>query len=278
MKRLSLVGLVLMVVSGITICQEPGGLSPVFQPGEMLQYEVKWGFLRLGTITVRTLRDSTCSDPTVFKLTIKVESNPDLKFVWIWEYNESLMDAVRLCSRQFRGKHINGEDGLDLNLSYDAARKVAAYSEKDLNSGACVKADTLRNVPPYVEGPSLFFFTRCQSQVGNVLNVPTLVNGQLSTTALDFTGPIEFIEFDAIDQPVRARKYTGSAKWKGGAAGLSGDFAGWISDDEAAVPIRAEMGVILGSIRVELEQWIRGGWAPPIGLQVSDRKLPAKGN
>ncbi len=81
---------------------------------------------------------------------------------------------------------------------------------------------------------------------------------------LDFTGPIENVEIDAFDRPIRTRKYTGFADWKGGtSAGLSGEFTGWVSDDEAAIPLQAEMKVFLGSIRLELERWHRPDWTTP---------------
>ncbi len=132
-------------------------------------------------------------------------------------------------------------------------------------------SDTLRNAPPYVEGPSLFALARCLSHSRKVLSVPTLVNGKVSATDLDFTQSREEVEVDAIDHPVWTQKYTGTAQWTGGAAGLSGDFTGWVSDDDAAVPIKAEMKVILGSIHVELEQWDRAGWTPPVQMQTAHR-------
>jgi hypothetical protein len=42
-----------------------------------------------------------------------------------------------------------------------------------------------------------------------------------------------------------------------------GDFKGWFSDDTAVIPITAEMKVILGSVKIELNQWNRKGWNSP---------------
>jgi hypothetical protein len=64
----------------------------------------------------------------------------------------------------------------------------------------------------------------------------------------------------ALDDPVRTRKYKGFVHGQGGtSAGLSGEFTGWVSDDEAAIPLQAEMKVLLGSIHLELERWTRAG-------------------
>lgn len=264
-------GALLLVLSGDVAGQTTTTINPVFQSGERLQYKVKWGFLRLGTITICARRDSSFPDHPFFKLTMVAESNPDLRVVWIWEYDESLMDAVALFSKRFVAKQINGDDGVQLRRDYDPERRIAAFSEQVLNSPASPVIDTLRNVPPFVEGPSLFYLTRCLARTRKVMTVPTFVNREISSTVLNFTEPDEDIEVDAFAYPVRAQKYTGTAQWKGGAAGLSGDFTGWLSDDEAAVLIKADLKVMLGSLHVELEQWTRPGWVPPPGMQASNR-------
>lgn len=92
----------------------------------------------------------------------------------------------------------------------------------------------------------------------------------MSKTDLQFDGEVEEVEVDACDQPVRTRKFTGFAHWSGGTSvGLTGEFTGWLSDDDASVPMRAEMRTLLGSITLELEQWARDGWVPPTALQAS---------
>lgn len=262
------VALLAMNVSAIG--QEMFDINPVFQIGERLQYKVKWGFLRLGTVTICTGRDTSCANPALFKLTMVVQSNPDLRAVWIWEYNESIMDGSALLSRRFLSKQVSGDDGIQVRLSYDVQRRVVTYVQQELYTGKLMMADTLRDVPPYVEGPSLFFLARCLARTRRSLSVPTCVDGKMSSTLLDFTLPTEDIEVDAIPHPVRVRKYIGAAQWQGGAAGLTGSFAGWVSDDEAAVPLKAEMKVLLGSIHVELEKWDRVGWIPPKGLHASN--------
>jgi len=272
LKRLFITASVFLVVYGQAASRVADGVSPVFQVGERLQYKVSWGIFRLGTITMRTGRDGSSDDPASFKVSMLVESNPDLRFVWIWEYYESLLDGTALFSRRFYGRCVNGDDEVEIRGTYDSASRAAVYSQRDMNSGKIIISETLNSVSPFVEGSSLFFLARCLSHTGGASSIPTCVNGRISSTILDFTLPIEIIKVGAIDHAVRVRKYTGTAEWKGGAAGVFGDFTGWVSDDEAAVPIKAEMKVILGSIRIELEQWDRVEWTPPDGLQAANRK------
>ena len=207
---------------------------------------------------------------TDYKITMTVESNPDLSFVWIREYNQSLIDASTLMTKRYDAMQRNGDDLFRIHQHYDSTERVAIYTRTDMNSGILLEADTLKNVDPFVEGPSLFFFTRCISNLRKKVSVPTMVHGKIWNTILDFTEPIEEIEIDAMERTIQTRKYSGHASWgEAGTAGLSGDFVGWISDDEAAVIIRAELKIFVGSITVELEQWKRPGWVPPSELRAS---------
>lgn len=240
------------------------------QPGEMLQYKVKWNFLRLGTVTVRTARDTTSADTTLYRLQMRVESNPDLPVVSIRETNESTVSTSNLMSLRYHGKHRSGEQVSEICYTYDRAARRAACFERNCQTGSVMVQDTLLDVPPYVEGASLLFYARALVHCGNAVSVPTIVNAKLFSTILDFRGPLVETEVDGVESPVRALKYTGRANWSGGTgAGLSGSFTGWISDDGAAVPLRAEMQVLVGSITIELEQWQRPGWTPPSGLRAS---------
>jgi hypothetical protein len=43
---------------------------------------------------------------------------------------------------------------------------------------------------------------------------------------------------------------------------MSGEFHGWVTDDDAAVILKAEVKILLGSVRIELESYERTGWSP----------------
>ena len=270
MIRICVCNLLLAVLGAIGYAQNL--VNPVFQHGEELRYKVKWNFLRLGTITIRTLHDSTCTRPEEYKIIMKVESNPDLHFVWIREFNESLLDTRKLISLRFHALHRNGDDLLRIQQGYDTTCRVATFELSDLNTHTVLRSDTLREVSPFVEGPSLFMVTRCLSRRAEFSSVPTMVDGRIAPTDLNFLRTTEELEVGAMGIPVRVRKFLGVAHWKGGSeAGMSGEFTGWITDDEAAVPVKADMKVMLGSVRLELESWCRPGWLLPTDLRASTR-------
>lgn len=236
-------------------------LSLTFQPHETYQYSVKWKFLRLGTISITRLDDG--SDPNTLRISMLVESNPSIPFVDIREYNESLIDAATLTTIEYYGDFRNRRTRKEFRHIYDTENGTIYHYEWDSNTGEVLYEDTLYNAPSFVNGPSLLSFARARSCSGTIIDVPTYVRGAVANTRMDFTHGVREISISAWPYPVRVRKYNGIAEWEGGTSqGLSGDFTGWISDDFAAVPIRAEMKVLLGSIRIDLESWERPDWTP----------------
>ncbi len=232
---------------------------------EKLVYSVHWTFIRIGTITIKTEVPFNTANKDVKKVTMIIESNPYIPFVDIEEFNESIINAADGMSRNYFGIHNQEGREVEISCIYDPMNNNAYYTVKNSASGIAEVKDTISIVDKYVDGPSLFNYTRMVADSGCSLNVPTMIKGKISNTLLDFCGPIENIDIDAVDLPVRTLQYKGIADWEeGGAAGLSGDFTGWISDDSASIIVKAEMEVFLGSIVVELEEWINPGWIPPV--------------
>ena len=262
MKRYtSFLFIIFSLVSSFNIISgQPGSL---FYSGESLTYRVSWSVFRLGTIQIEAWRDSTSSDTDLYKVSMFVKSNPDIPFIEISELNETLVSASDCMSRSFLAKHMNNEDGVEIKCVYMEEFDQAIFSVKDINTDRLTRFNILKHVKPYLDGPSLFYFARQNSQSGKILTIPTLIDGEMQETILDFTGEAEYIEIDALEFPVRARKYTGIAKWTGGtSAGLGGNFNGWVCDDNFAVTLRAEMEVFLGSVIIELEDFHRPDWIP----------------
>ncbi len=97
------------------------------------------------------------------------------------------------------------------------------------------------------------------------MNIPAIVKEEKVNTFIDFTNKRETVEVDAIEYPVDVVEFEGKAEFVG-IFGLTGDFEGWFSNDEARVPIVAKMKVIIGSVTLELMEWKRPGWIPPRGV------------
>ena len=238
--------------------------NPILQNGEELVYKVKFGFVRLGTAIVKTERDATSGDVNQYKIIITLDSSPSVPFITMHEYNVSVVDAIKLMSKSFYGLHDNSGTKTEVQFHYDDAARRCFFFRKDVATGVKKDELVLEDCPPYLEGPSMFFYGRSHAKCGQILTVPTFVDGVLSNTRFDFTCGRQYINIDAVDNHVRTRKFNAQIQAdKASSAGISGGFSIWVSDDESAVPIRAEMKIIVGSVTLELEKWTRANWTPP---------------
>lgn len=238
----------------------------VFQAGEELTYSVKWNFFRLGTVIIRTQIDST--DTNLVRAEMIVESASGLPFISVRDVNRSIITRDNSKTLQYTGRHQNGDETVLIEYEYDRETRILASFEKNLTDNIVTQQEVTQDIPPFVDGNALFFYARWRSRSGKTFRVPTVVGGKLSYTFLTYSGEKEDLEIGGVSHPIAVRKYTGHAEWNGGtSAGITGEFTGWVSDDLAAVPVRAEMKIALGSITLELEKWQRDGWRPPSSLQ-----------
>lgn len=235
--------------------------AAVLQDGEVLQYRVSYGYLRLGTVQIRTVRDD--EHPSRYRIIMLTQSNPSIPFITSHEYNESWLNATTFFSEGFYGKHDNTAEREVVRIAYEPSTGTINYTEEDLGTGAVTRRDTLRGVREFAEGPTLLFRARQFLPRGGTMRVPTFVRGHLANTSVTYAGGWESIEIPRISNPVRARRIDATADWNSTSNGLSGAFTAWLSDDEAAIPLRTEMKISVGSITLELEKWTRDGWTPP---------------
>jgi hypothetical protein len=240
--------------------QEPLG---VFVPGERLEYKVKWLFFRLGTIVVTS--DPLPGPSGKYRTSITLESNPDLFFISIHNRYEAVVNTDPVRCESFWSVEIDDEDTLMTSYTFAEPMKQVVMRQSILPADSVLKEEVMDSVDRFFDGASLFFFSRTLSHKDTSLSVPTLVEFNLFSTDLTVTTTITPISIGALDGEIRTRELFGRAHFEGSTfGGFSGDFRGWFSDDAAAVPIRAEMSITLGTVSVELERWIRAGWQPPL--------------
>ncbi len=112
------------------------------------------------------------------------------------------------------------------------------------------------------DGLSLFFYARGNARQKKEEYVPTCIDNKELKTYINFLNEREKIEIDSVQYPIDCVHFEGRADFTG-IFGLTGGFEGWFSNDQACIPIKAKMKVILGSVKVELLSWKRSSWNPP---------------
>jgi hypothetical protein len=258
--RYASVGLAMLLIQVVAPAQTRDSASKVFHDGEDLIYNVRYGFIDLGQVRIKTLDSVRTSSFMAYEGKAYIDSYPKVPFVDLHAIYESLIDTG-VFTRRFVGRQ-KQDDHWSLArymFEYDRNRVLIDVGEAD---STITKRDTLDIAEPYHDGLSLFFFAREMLLSGKKINIPTLIKEKKVTTYIDFKGERTSVEVDAIDYPVDVIGFEGFADFVG-IFGLTGGFEGWFSNDDARVPIKAKMKVIIGSVTIELMKWNRPGWNPP---------------
>jgi hypothetical protein len=237
-----------------------------FPPGEELVYEVSWWVVKLGTIRLRVTDAIHDSAGPRLRARADIDSYAELPFADLHVMTETVMDTG-CWSGEFIG--ITKDDDAWRTIRYDHSPddtlllvERGKTTDREDRRFTPANVETLAVDPRYHDGLSILYYARANAGSGRKITVPTVIEGSRGSTVFEFTGERRGEEIGAVGYPVDVIGFTGVAEFSG-IFGLSGDFEGWFSNDEARIPIRAGMGVILGSVEVELVSWRRDGWKPP---------------
>jgi hypothetical protein len=251
-----------IVIASLFLCLlAPGGArggegfsTAPFRDGEVLRYRVRYGPIRLGTLVLsQEAADSMGGTKSIVRMTAEAAPGlPILKARWS---NRSLLVPSYPSLREF--DYISAlEDGTHVHCRYDGVgRQVVIVEER---AGAAAR-EVRRSVDgPVYDAGGVVMMIRCMSGSGRKVDLPTLVVEDFRATALDFTPRLETVEVPAFHAPVRAVRFDGRAEWVlPTAAGMTGEFHGWLTPDEAAIPVKATVRIFLGSVTLELESFER---------------------
>jgi hypothetical protein len=244
----------------------PPHAGVVFE-GEDLLYEVRWSIFKIGTIRLKTLKALRDSSSVLYSAVTFIDSYEGVPFVNLHALTYTEMDTL-FASRRTQSLEKTRDRWWVLHYIFDppSGRVFVEESwQNDLHTPPPTTRiiDTLtvdmRNVE---DSFSLAFFARAHARSSMNTSVPLIVGGKVGAAHLWFNPKPSKESIDAVDYPVRVVELNGRLDVEG-IFGLSGDFTGWFSDDEARVPIKGKVKVILGSVIIELKEWSRKGWVPP---------------
>jgi hypothetical protein len=235
--------------------------ADMFFPGERLYYKVSFFGITLGHITINIEGEEDLKGNKVVKTKGYMQSNPDIPFVNLQASYESWMDPSGAFSHQFIGK-VMIEDG-----TWDFHQIDFDYNKKKIHTKKWIHKEvffdsTYYTSKKYCDGLSLFFLARQFTKLGKSIRIPTIVDYDTVFTVINFMNKKAESEIKAVKYKIKTVYFNGKANWTG-IYGLTGEFEGWFSDDDASVPIKAKMKVYVGNIDIELLEWSRGNWSPP---------------
>ncbi|MFQ5798416.1 MAG: DUF3108 domain-containing protein [Bacteroidota bacterium] len=244
--------------------QDPSAVNPVFQDGEWLQYKVKFGFFRLGTMRFHVRRVDDDPNGERYRIDLRLDSNPALFFINLHDSHYNIVHPESLYSEEYGRSWVANGDSIQTTRRYDRKRHTCSIEDYNRTRNRILLSLVLQEVSPYFEGPSLWLFARSKAQERGVYSVRSIMDTSVCVTSLRYGRAISLLDIGAFEDRIRARQVIGVAHWVGNSfGGMSGEFRGWFSDDDAAVPLIAHLKLSVGKVVVELEKWRRLGWEPP---------------
>ena len=253
--------------------QTPSEINPVFQDGEWLQYKAKFGMFRLGTVRLHVRKIDDDATGERYRIDLRLDSNPKIFFVKLHESHYNIVHPESLYSEKYYRSWIADGDSIETTRRYDPRNHTCSIREHNRTRNQTLLSLVLHEVGPYFEGPSFWLFTRSKVQTGGEYTVQNILDTTVCETSLSFKRVRSVLKIDAFDERIVAREVTGVAHWVGASfGGLNGEFRAWFTDDEAAIPLRAQFKIFVGNVVLELERWHRPGWKPPTEHSIAKTK------
>jgi hypothetical protein len=237
--------------------------SEILSEGEELNYIVYYGFIKLGEVNLKVTGKKTEKDKTVFYSKAEMKTYKGIPFVSLNSVFESDMvfDGKNIYSVRFKATEYKEEGNvvIEYKFHYDSDY----VHVKKVNKGVTEKDENIKfneNVK-FQDGLSLFYQARLNSFSYDNFLVPVFMNESETSVNYYFSSSKDDISVGAIDNDIKCERCTGVANFEG-VFGLSGEFAGWFSDDEARIPVKSMLNVMIGNVTLELNSFKRSGWKP----------------
>lgn len=229
--------------------------------GEEIVYKVKYLFFELGEVRLKITDASVQNRDTIYKAAAYIDSYEGVPFVTLHQIYESSFNQNQI-PVMFRGTVLGEKDTSVTQYTFKKNENLVHIyrgrlypEEKWVDSTVVLNED-------HQDGLSIFYFARMRTGEENKMNVPCFVNEKSENTILNFYAKNEPVEINLIDYEIDCVYLNGKTDFVS-IFGLTGEFEGWFTNDEYAVPVLAEMKVIIGNITLELIDWKIEGWTPP---------------
>lgn len=230
--------------------------------GEEINYVVKYSFISLGEVRIKVINQKERNGKFYYNTIAYINSYSGIPFVSLHSTYESKV-SENLYSLFFRGIDKKKEFTVYTEYYFDYTNNKLRVLKGKVSPPEVWTDSTTTTEFKYQDGLSIFYYARMNSGQDKSVSVPCFVSEDKVFTEINFYKGTHNISINAVDYQIRTTRLDGRTDFIS-IFGLTGYFEGWFSDDNAAVPIVANMKVIIGNIRLELISWKRSdGWRPP---------------
>lgn len=265
MKKIFFI-IIIFLISEITFSQP----EKILEIGEELNYSVYYGFIKLGEVKFKLTGKNKEGKKELYTATASIKSFDAIPLININYIFESQMDFLKgeVHSTKFTATEFKEKSITNIYYTFDYDEKMIK-TLKEVDGLEGVKNDfKIENEKHFQDGLSLFYNARLQSlnekskDNSGRFNVPVYINEKESSVRYSFNNKPEEVEIDLLNYDAKCVKVAGVADFVG-VFGLTGEFAGWFSDDDYRVPLKAKFNVTIGSITMELSGFKKRGWKAP---------------
>lgn len=235
--------------------------SEVLSDGEELSYVVYYGFIKLGEVNMKITGHKTENNVTVYFARSEMKSYKGVPFVTLnnifeseMEYKDSEFYSNRFIATEYKEE---GKFVTEYNFNYDSNFvKVKKYKNGVIEID---KVITFNKNVKFQDGLSLFYKARLNSFSGDNFLIPVFMNETETSVNYYFSSTKENVSISNFDEDIKSIRCNGVANFEG-VFGLTGEFAGWFSDDPARIPLKSQLNVLIGNVTLELDTYKRTGW------------------
>lgn len=252
---------ILIIVLLLPLSNKTFSQSEVFSDGEELIYDVYYSFINIGWAKFNTTRVVGSKNRYMCEAVLK--SNEAMPFVTVDYYFASEIEVLDDYIRpvKFTGKEF--KDGASSILTYDFHYDSSyVYIKKNGFNGQVEYEKRIPLTAVFQDGLSIFYFARYNFFSNKSSDVPALINQDSASIHINFNTSKTDISIGEVDYDISSVYLDGNTNYRF-VFGLTGDFSGWFTNDEARIPVKAKLKVKIGNVTLELRSWKRKGWKPP---------------
>ncbi len=252
--------------------------SKILQVGEELVYTVSFGFIKLGEVKFNLNSTFYENNKKYFTAKAEMKSYEGIPFLSVRYIFESVMreEKGKILSEKFHSSEFKDDNSgerviirTDYEFDYSSDNdtgfiRVKRYKDNGRDKILEVdKTELFEKGMEFQDGLSIVYFARINSyKKDRSKKVNIYINEKQSFIAYSFNYNRDAVSIDLVDYDMAAIKIDGKADFIG-VLGLTGEFEGWLSDDDERIPLKARFNIILGSVTLELTSYKRTGWKPP---------------
>ncbi|MDZ7771860.1 MAG: DUF3108 domain-containing protein [Balneolaceae bacterium] len=226
----------------------PPDISEILKWKEVLTYEVRYSFFKLGEVRTEVVRDTLHDGRRVWWLRSIIRSNSSIPFVGKEEnhYNSFIVadDSMPYTELYWRD-NVDEQEFSDSRYDFDYGAGKVYVTEKG------EEPDTLELDEPASSGQLILLYSRLFAGSERSYRLPVYLEREKGEILADNSRHTSMREYEAFEEPVPVFHSEGNADVDG-PFGFRGEFEAWFRDDPLRVPVEAHMKVWLGNVKVRL--------------------------